>query len=352
MGGRRASPDYIADRERETGERFVGIASDGLRWAVFERQGDALITRAKKILDPEKGAEFLAWLGGAIAIPVYLGDALQLSIRPMMDTQELIIGALHAASLAGWTRKQVETQLEQVMHEHFVRIAGLRRAKEIGRVEELAISELGTAYETYDELRREKCNSIWSYVARNLSRPLALSAGGGWANVVVGNPPWLAFRYMNGDLQKRLRERANAERVYMGGRFATQNDLFALFTVRAASLYLRSGGKIAFVLQLAALTRCQFEKLRTGAFASVKIAWDETWTVEPVSARCLCRRASYSGANAPKPISAAEVARRVRCIGIDSGGMLDPRRIGYRAQIVLERIGLPGRGVLPDRNSE
>jgi hypothetical protein len=25
-------PDYLADREREEGERFVGIASDGLKW--------------------------------------------------------------------------------------------------------------------------------------------------------------------------------------------------------------------------------------------------------------------------------------------------------------------------------
>ena len=36
-------------------------------------------------------------------------------------------------------------------------------------------------------------DSVWTYVARNLSRPLALSFGAGWANVVIGNPPWLAF---------------------------------------------------------------------------------------------------------------------------------------------------------------
>ena len=35
-----------------------------------------------------------------------------------------------------------------------------------------------------------------------------------------------------------------------------------LFSVRAASLYLRSGGRIAFVLPFAALTRGQFEKFR------------------------------------------------------------------------------------------
>jgi hypothetical protein len=113
-----------------------------------------------------------------------------------------------------------------------------------------------------------------------LSRPLALSFGAGWANVVVGNPPWVAFRHMSADLQKRFRELSSGERVYVGGKFATQNDLAALFTVRAASLYLRGGGRIAFVLPLAALSRGQFEKFRTGSFTNAKIAWDEAWTMD------------------------------------------------------------------------
>ena len=39
----RRMPDYLADRERdEKGEKFVGIASDGLRWVVFERRDNEL----------------------------------------------------------------------------------------------------------------------------------------------------------------------------------------------------------------------------------------------------------------------------------------------------------------------
>jgi hypothetical protein len=58
---------------------------------------------------------------------------------------------------------------------------------------------------------------------------------------------------MSADLQKRFRELAKGERVHVGGKFATQNDLSALFAVRAVALYLRAGGRIAFVLPLAAL---------------------------------------------------------------------------------------------------
>ena len=64
----RRMPDYLADREREEGERFVGIASDGLKWVVFERNGDQLVTLKNTTLDPEKPNIFLAWLDGAVAL--------------------------------------------------------------------------------------------------------------------------------------------------------------------------------------------------------------------------------------------------------------------------------------------
>jgi hypothetical protein len=85
---------------------------------------------------------------------------------------------------------------------------------------------------------------------------------------------------MSADLQKRFKELAKGERVYVGGQFATQNDLAALFTVRAAHLYLRPAGRIAFVLPLAALTRGQFQLFRAGRFHSSNIAWGEAWTMD------------------------------------------------------------------------
>ena len=64
----RRMPDYLADREREEGERFVGIASDGLKWVVFERSGDQLVKLKDTTLDPDKADIFLAWLDGAVAL--------------------------------------------------------------------------------------------------------------------------------------------------------------------------------------------------------------------------------------------------------------------------------------------
>ncbi len=64
----RRMPDYLADREREEHEHFVGIASDGQKWVVFERNGDQLVKLKETILDPDKPEIFLAWLDGAVAL--------------------------------------------------------------------------------------------------------------------------------------------------------------------------------------------------------------------------------------------------------------------------------------------
>jgi hypothetical protein len=247
----------------------------------------------------------LGYRAGPLSIPVYLGDALQLSISEFMAGKELTIRVppppaggngngreqlsfpetfcrdpalfdkaieqMRTGSLDSLTRGQIEAALTRTTEQHY-------RA-EVTPEQKLAIQDLGKTYVTFDRLRRDKRDTIWAYVARNLSRPLAYSAAGGWANVVIGNPPWLAFRYMSADLQKRFRALATDERVYVS-RVPSHNDLSALFTTRAAHLYLRSGGRLALVLPMAALTRNQFARLRTGSFRSVKIAWDEAWTMD------------------------------------------------------------------------
>jgi hypothetical protein len=253
----------------------------------------------------------LAYRAGPLSIPVYLGDAFQLSISESMAGKELTIRVppppageggsgdtgsdgrerldfpetfcrdpalfdkaieqMRTGSLEDLTRAQIEAALTRITEQHY-------RADSTSE-QKLAIQDLGKTYLTFDRLRRDRRDTIWAYVARNLSRPLAYSAGGGWAHVVIGNPPWLAFRHMSGDLQKRFKELAKGERAYVG-RVPSQNDLCALFTVRAAHLYLRSGGRIAFVLPLAALTRGQFERVRSGSFSSVRIAWDEASTMD------------------------------------------------------------------------
>jgi hypothetical protein len=244
-------------------------------------------------------APVIAKRARSLSIPVYLGDALQLSTATTMHLKELIIrvppppegtdfkfpeifckdihlfdepvAPMRQGSEQKMTARQIEQAFKLDVERHYKR--------DMTKAEAEGVGEMVTTYAAFDELRRQGRDSAWTHVGRNLSRPLVQPFGAGWANVVVGNPPWVAFRHMSVDLHKRFRALANGERVYVGGKFATQNDLAALFTVRAVSLYLRSGGRIAFILPLAALTRGQFEKFRKGSFSSARIAWEEAWTM-------------------------------------------------------------------------
>lgn len=90
----RRMPDYLADREREENERFVGIASDGLKWVVFELAGGDIIKVKETTLDPNKPDIFLGWLDGALA--------LKSSLPPEPQTIRIELGqdslAFHRAS--------------------------------------------------------------------------------------------------------------------------------------------------------------------------------------------------------------------------------------------------------------
>jgi hypothetical protein len=187
---------------------------------------------------------------------------------------------------------------------------------------------------------------------------------------------------MSDDLQKRFKELAKAAGVYVGGKLATQNDLCALFTARSASLYLRGAGLLAFVLPLAALSRGQFERLRSGSFHGGAVQWEEAWTmddsVQPLFPVPSCvvfgrRRATskplpdtvraYSGSlplrdaaealvdrlitgrkfkateNAPKPTEAVFSGGSAYREAFRNGATLYPRMLCFVERKVLGRLG-------------
>jgi SAM-dependent methyltransferase len=243
---------------------------------------------------------------GNISIPVYVGDAMQLSVSSMLAGRELIIqippvrpqqppqptppsGSGNGSERDMLRFPEMVCRDPQLLDEVVER---MRLSSETGHrpetfasavktlgVADAELGELMETYRRYDALRRADRNTIWTYVARNLGRPLFLSAVERRADVVVGNPPWLAFRYMSDDLQKRFRELAQGEKIHVGGKLATQNDLSGLFFARSVALYLKEGGRIAFVMPLAAMTRGQFKAFRSGNFASKHVQFDDAWVL-------------------------------------------------------------------------
>lgn len=99
----RKMPDYLRYREEETGEPFVGIASDGRLWRVLAREGDALVTIKETILNPDKPSEFLAWLDGALALKVSLPPD-PTTVRIELGADSVAFHTAEAALRALWER--------------------------------------------------------------------------------------------------------------------------------------------------------------------------------------------------------------------------------------------------------
>lgn len=110
---------------------------------------------------------------------------------------------------------------------------------------------------------------VWAYYIRNLSRPLSFIRPDRQADVLVGNPPWLAYRSMPIRLQQTYRLLAEQLGLWAGGKVATHQDLSDLFVVRSIEQYLRPGGRFAFVMPFGVLSRRQFAGFRTARWTGV-----------------------------------------------------------------------------------
>lgn len=230
---------------------------------------------------------------GEVTLPVYLGDALQWNRARTEepgeqadmfaggDTLEIFVPAV---TLADPPRRFGEAilsfpsavaadagRLDRVLNTMIEYGARSERASHYGawldRDSGLAAKDkqvLGETYRTMRKLQNQGRNHIWGYVARNLARPVWLSSDEQKADVVVGNPPWVAYRRMKGEFQTRFREEAQAARLWWSGRGTSANDLSAYFFARVALLYMRENGRMALVMPYAAMSRRSYRYFRDG----------------------------------------------------------------------------------------
>lgn len=112
------------------------------------------------------------------------------------------------------------------------------------------------------ELIRDGRNGIWSYILSNLSRPLVMAENG--FDVVVGNPPWLAYRYIQRPAyQDEVKSLYSYYQLIEAGdvNLHTQMDLSSLFFAHARDRYLKKDGVLAFVMPRSVLTGAKQHRL-------------------------------------------------------------------------------------------
>lgn len=138
-----------------------------------------------------------------------------------------------------------------------------------------ALSDNGTYAQIFFELAekiasliKKNEDTIWGFILKNKYKPLSLSERK--IGLLVGNPPWLSYRYVESrDYQNFLKSAIVSEHKLLEAsdvELMTQMELGTLFFARTASLYLEKSGTIAFVLPRSVFSAEQHDNFRSQTF--------------------------------------------------------------------------------------
>lgn len=249
---------------------------------------------------------------GEIHIPVYLGDSLQWREQnlDLWSSNSLVIRADDGADLFECELRFPDRLLADARS--FDRLVDelTRRASEStsDRPPSLATvfaryaipegerATLEATFATMHRLHHEGRNHIWGYYVRNMARPMWLTREGNQVDLLIGNPPWLAYRHMPDEMQRTFKEMSERRNLWAGRELATHQDLSALFVVRATELYLRIGGRVAMVLPNAAVDREQYQGFRAGNYSdpvgAVGLSFETSWDLRRIRPHFFPRGAS------------------------------------------------------------
>ena len=133
---------------------------------------------------------------------------------------------------------------------------------------------------------------------------------------VVGNPPWIAYRYIaNPEYQNIVKSLiAGTYGLVLDEHLITHMEMATLFFVRALDLYLKDGGLIGFVMPRAIFSADQHSNFRAGKVAKIKYKIAEIIdceNVEPLFYVPTCAIIAVKGSETAYPVKALIVNGRL-----------------------------------------
>lgn len=225
-----------------------------------------------------------------LSVPVFMGDAMQWNLRPLGASAEVLVDVppndppLRIPAGLASDQNLFERALDELNR-------GLDTLAEPEAIENAISREGASAADaallarTFAQLKQlylDGRNHIWTFVLRNLLRPVWLSHPDHRADILIGNPPWIVYRHLSADMKDRLREALQDYNLWAGANLATQQDMCALFWARGAERYLREGGSLALVLPYAVTNAPVFAAMRDGSMRRVRVAITGGWGLERV----------------------------------------------------------------------
>lgn len=252
------------------------------------------------------GRERLSQRTTTLAIPVYLGDSMRWEaadntmftaggdiVLHTTDGAQLFASELRFPARVVGEVGRFDELVTELVGRASSRDRGATRPSVAGMLANLGVAEeeratLEATYSVLCDLHDAGRDHIWGYYIRNQSRPAWLARPENRVDVLVGNPPWLAFHFMAAPLQRVFQRRARERHLWHGGARGrtTQQDLSAYFVARCVELYLRVGGHFGFVMPRAVLSRQTYGGFRSGEYSTETetccVAFGQPWDLQHV----------------------------------------------------------------------
>ena len=130
------------------------------------------------------------------------------------------------------------------------------------------LAALWSYVEKLTMLIKTKKDSIWDFVIRNSYRPAMIR---NYFDVIVGNPPWLSYRYIeNPEYQKEVKRLAvdDYKIAPKSQKLITQMELGTVFLAHSLTVFGKENAKLGFVLPRSVLGADQHENLRLRKYSA------------------------------------------------------------------------------------
>lgn len=131
------------------------------------------------------------------------------------------------------------------------------------------------------DLKNRGIDTIWILVIKSYLAPLAFLES---FNYIIGNPPWLAYRYIADPNYQSIVKRLikDTYSLVLDEHLITHMELATLFFIRSADKYLEEGGVIGFVMPRAIFSADQHDSFRGEKFTGICLKFEKVIDCEGV----------------------------------------------------------------------
>ncbi len=250
---------------------------------------------------------------GRISIPVYMGDSIRLP-KEVETLEEKVVAyvvegpedkhfsiprivaenAKAHDEVIQTIRDYVRTarKLDSKTFNNFLKLRARAFAKIVEKQPKLKKAIYRSLFRTaksMSDLQKKGKDTVWAFILKNLFKPLFFFLRRKKFDVLVGNPPWLSYRYVkNIQYQKELKNLIiQRYRLLPSNKveLMTHMELATLFFLRTTDLYLKNNGKIGFVMPRSVFPADQHDSFRRGTFVHPDLSFTKVFdllNVEPL----------------------------------------------------------------------